>query len=387
LGLPGNVASGIGSAISGGGGNTASGEFSTVAGGKRNTTWSLSDTVGGGQDNAARGGLATVGGGGGNTADGSGSTVGGGQNNTASGFESTVSGGDFNTASGGDSTVGGGVANTANGFRSTVGGDEGNFAGGLNSTVGGGIVNIANGAYSTVPGGSENSAQGDFSFAAGHRAQANHNGAFVWADSVDENFASTGDNQFLIRAAGGVGIGTDNPTERVTVNGNVLAHDFLTPSSKREKTNIQTIEGALEKVQSLRGVSYYGKVTGKREIGLIAEEVGELLPEVVVYEENGVDAKAMDYARLVPVLIEAVKEQQQLLDDKDAQVAALQEDYRELEARMEALEESVRVYHKDAQTGLLPFSATVKWVLTSGLGLLLAIPGLVLGYRQLRQIE
>jgi hypothetical protein len=279
------------------------------------------------------------------------------------------------------------VANTANGFRSTVGGDEGNFAGGLNSTVGGRIVNIANGAYSTVPGGSENSAQGDFSFASGHRAQANHNGAFVWADSVDESFASTGDNQFLIRAAGGVGIGTDNPTERVTVNGNVLAHDFLTPSSKREKTNIQTIEGALEKVQSLRGVSYYGKVTGKREIGLIAEEVGELLPEVVVYEENGVDAKAMDYARLVPVLIEAVKEQQQLLDDKDAQVAALQEDYRELEARMEALEESVGVYHKDAQTGLLPFSATVKWVLTSGLGLLLAIPGLVLGYRQLGQIE
>ena len=52
------------------------------------------------------------------------------------------------------------------------------------------------------------------------------------------------------------------------------------------------------------------KADGKHDIGLIAEEVGEVIPEVVAYEENGKDAKSVDYARLVAVLIEAVKEQQ-----------------------------------------------------------------------------
>jgi hypothetical protein len=50
-----------------------------------------------------------------------------------------------------------------------------------------------------------------YAFAAGRRAKANHTGAFVWADSTDADFASTGTNQFLIRASGGVGIGTGNP--------------------------------------------------------------------------------------------------------------------------------------------------------------------------------
>jgi hypothetical protein len=50
-----------------------------------------------------------------------------------------------------------------------------------------------------------------YAFAAGRRAKANHTGAFVWADSTDADFASTGANQFLIRASGGVGIGTGNP--------------------------------------------------------------------------------------------------------------------------------------------------------------------------------
>ena len=52
------------------------------------------------------------------------------------------------------------------------------------------------------------------------------------------------------------------------------------------------------------------KAGSKHDIGLIAEEVGEVVPEVVAYEENGVDAKGVDYARLTAVLIEAVKEQQ-----------------------------------------------------------------------------
>ena len=55
--------------------------------------------------------------------------------------------------------------------------------------------------------------------------------------------------------------------------------------------------------------------TGKHDIGLIAEDVGQVVPEVVKYEENGVDAQSVDYARLTALLIEAVKEQQKTIDE------------------------------------------------------------------------
>src|SRR5262249_10122041 len=73
--------------------------------------------------------------------------------------------------------------------------------------------------YATVPGGVNNTAAGYSSFAAGRRAKANHQGAFVWADSADADFASTASNQFLIRATGGVGIGTNAPTAQLHVVG------------------------------------------------------------------------------------------------------------------------------------------------------------------------
>jgi len=68
-----------------------------------------------------------------------------------------------------------------------------------------------------VGGGFYNTASGSYSFAAGRKAKADHTGAFVWADGADAYFASTGNNQFLIRASGGVGIGTSSPEEMLHV--------------------------------------------------------------------------------------------------------------------------------------------------------------------------
>ena len=89
-----------------------------------------------------------------------------------------------------------------------------------------------------------------------------------------------------------------------------VADGWGTYSSRRFKTDIQTLPNALDKVEKLRGVSYTLKATGKREIGVIAEEVGKVVPEVVQYEENGVDARSVDYTRLTALLIEATKQQQ-----------------------------------------------------------------------------
>jgi hypothetical protein len=124
-------------------------------------------------------------------------------------------------------TISGGQGNTVAGNGATVGGGGNNDAGGEHATIGGGSVNEANGEYATIAGGIFNRANGDFSMAAGARATALHEGTFVWADNSSVNsFSSTGANQYLIRAVGGVGIGTDTPSSELTVNGEVDADAY-----------------------------------------------------------------------------------------------------------------------------------------------------------------
>jgi hypothetical protein len=107
-----------------------------------------------------------------------------------------------------------------------VGGGFGNTSSGIRATVGGGFQNTASGEYSIIPGGIWNTASGDGSFAAGWRAKALHAGSFVWADTNDVDFASTSANQFLIRASGGVGIGTSSPSSETRLHVQANSDDF-----------------------------------------------------------------------------------------------------------------------------------------------------------------
>ena len=118
-------------------------------------------------------------------------------------------------------------------FPNTVNGNFGTVSGGFNnsatfaSVVGGGWSNLATNSYATVPGGEANVAGGEYSFAAGQQAQALHQGAFVWADSQNAAFASSANDQFLVRAQGGVGINKPNPATALDVNGTVTATTFV----------------------------------------------------------------------------------------------------------------------------------------------------------------
>jgi hypothetical protein len=128
----------------------------------------------------------------------------------------TVGGGYGNSATGEVATVGGGDSNLAGDVGSTVGGGFGNLAKHWYATIAGGIWNLASGEKSTVPGGQANLAGGRFSLAAGYRARVREaatvgggdsdgdEGTFLWADASDFEFASTGPNQFGVRATGGV---------------------------------------------------------------------------------------------------------------------------------------------------------------------------------------
>ena len=208
----------VGATIGGGGSltepNTVAGNGATIGGGYGNVAV-LHATVGGGSGNIATSEGATVGGGVDNVADMNWSTIGGGFNNQTDLFDeySTIGGGHDNMATGESSTIGGGHDNNASGSSSTVAGGDFNVSSGTASSVGGGDQNTASGNYSTVPGGRLTEATRGYTFAAGRRAKANHSGTFVWADSTNLDFASTDENQFLIRAKGGVGIGTNDPSD------------------------------------------------------------------------------------------------------------------------------------------------------------------------------
>jgi len=185
----------------------------TVAGGGSTNVNGLGVT------NRVAGDFGTVGGGGGNQAQGTISTVAGGWFNLASGYISTVGGGQLNIASGDNSVVVGGARNTASGFAATAMGLYNTASGYAATALGSSTAATSNDSTAmgrlTLAGGSASTAMG-------YRAKAQHNGAFVWADSQEADFSSTGTNQFLIRATGGVGINTNHPNgAALAVNGNV----------------------------------------------------------------------------------------------------------------------------------------------------------------------
>ena len=128
-------------------------------------------------------------------------------------------------------------------FYATVGGGQNNTANNSYAVVSGGYNNTA-GYQATVPGGSFNVASGFYSFAAGQRAKALHQGAFVWADSQAADFSSTANDQFLIRAQGGVGIGTNVTTgNALTVAGRIAATGFTGDGSGLTNLNGGNIIG------------------------------------------------------------------------------------------------------------------------------------------------
>ena len=100
-----------------------------------------------------------------------------------------------------------------------------------------------------------------------------------------------------------------------TTTGTITAANFCLASDERLKENIETICCGLDKVKAMRGVSY--TKDGEAQVGVIAQEVEKVVPEVVVEGEDGY--KAVAYSQLVGVLIEAVK-------DLSAQVEELKND-------------------------------------------------------------
>ncbi len=118
--------------------------------------------------------------------------------------------------------------------------------------------------------------------------------------------ASTSDKDMIFRVNDGgseIAALTIDASEAgaATFNDNVTAY-----SDERLKDNIETIENGLDKVEQLRGVTYTRDE--KESIGVIAQEVEKILPEIVLTADDEMGTKSVDYSRLTAVLIEAVKD-------------------------------------------------------------------------------
>jgi hypothetical protein len=133
-------------------------------------------------------------------------------------------------------------------------------------------------------------------------------GVWTWGGSDSYLYGPSGKTLWI-----GVNGLTDRGLKFVTAGHATFSHNltvngsFTESSSIRYKDNIETIKYGLDKVLQLRGVSYTKKDTKLKEVGLIAEEINEVLPDVVIKNEEG-EPDSVSYGRITAILIEAIKE-------------------------------------------------------------------------------
>lgn len=356
--------------------NRVTDEYGTVSGGGNNLagddagteTDARYATVGGGRHNEAAAPYATIAGGGPwdednpehthNRVTDEYGTVGGGGENVAGDADSdttnaagaAVAGGLRNQAECYGCTVGGGMLNLASwsgvpravGFA-TVSGGKSNEATGDYATIGGGQGNTATGQHATIPGGNGNQASGIYGFAAGKGAEAAHSGAFVWADTSDSSsFASTADDQFSARAAGGVRFvlpKSGSPTWRCLLS---YGGTWSCSSDRALKENLVRTEGR-EVLAQLSQVPIYSWSARGQDPAVI--HMGPMAQDFYAAFGLGEDDKHLATIDLDGVALAAIQGLYAMNQELSAANSALREENTvqqaqldDLEARLAALE-------------------------------------------------
>ena len=266
---------------------------------------------------------------------------------TASGNYSTTMG-YISKATGNGSTAIGFIT-TASGNNSTATGQE-TIASGFTSTAMG-FHTVASGFHSSTMGDGTN-ARGDNSTSIGYTTLARANSAFTMGMLNDTSDISTSPstvssidrifqigngtssvnrkNAMTVLRNGNVGIGTISPTTKLCVNGDIAYNNYLGACSDiRYKKDFTPIGHALKSILSIKGFYYFWKqnefpdlkFSDKRQLGFSAQEIEKLFPEIVMTDANGY--KSVDYGRITPVLVEAIKEQQKQINSQQQEIDEL----------------------------------------------------------------
>lgn len=341
-----NVVSGFESAVVAGEGNVVSGGGSFIGGGVTNTVTGGDAVIVGGGLNVASGLYSFVGAGVFNGATNVGSLVVGGSSNVvwsvdgsitggSSNFLHTnatvavISGGYLNVASNYGAAVVAGSGNVAGGFESFIGGGEANVATGTISTIGGGYFNGATGYGSAIPGGFANFASGTNSWAGGTYAAATNHGTFVWSDNSSATaFGSTTDNEFSVRASGGVRFASNaGGTTGVSLVAGGGSWAML--SDRNAKENFAPIDAGevLEKVAKLPVTTwnYHAQADSIRHIGPMAQDFKAAFG-------LGQSDRTITSSDLDGVALAAIKGLNEKLESRDQRIADLEQRLKQLEA-------------------------------------------------------
>ena len=125
------------------------------------------------------------------------------------------------------------------------------------------------------------------------------------------NFRS-GNNLYVDVTNSRVGVGTTVPSTALQVAGTITCVDVNSTSDINLKENIHSIDDPLGKVMQINGVGFRWKDTKEDAIGVIAQDIEEVIPEIV---KNNDHTKTVNYNGLIGVLIEAIKEQQRQIEE------------------------------------------------------------------------
>lgn len=156
-------------------------------------------------------------------------------------------------------------------------------------------------------------------------------------------FSTAGAERVRIASNGNVGVGTTSPTYKFHVVGKVKSDGINETSDARLKKDVTPISNSLAKVLELQGVTYNWKRDEYPEknleegiqYGLIAQELEKVIPELVDTDAEG--WKSIEYSHLVPVLIEALKEQQKIIDAQGNEIGTLKAEMSEGNAHINEL--------------------------------------------------
>ena len=194
---------------------------------------------------------------------------------------------------------------------------------------------------------------------AGFENESGSNNVFI-GNEAGRSYVSADNKLFIANTADKTLIHGDFSSDYVIINGysnNDLnfyvngsaggSNSWNTTSDGRLKKDVQTLDGALDKVLKLRGVSYYWKnkeemaaakgvpadkldygYDSKKHIGVIAQELEQEFPEIVHTSADGF--KSVEYSTLTPILIEAMKEQQTIIEQQNKRIENLEKMLEEL---------------------------------------------------------
>lgn len=115
--------------------------------------------------------------------------------------------------------------------------------------------------------------------------------------------------------------GLESDGSDLRASGNISAAAFINASELAEKENIEAIDNALIKLSSLEGVSFTCDDSDKKELGLIASDTEHVMSELVL--EAGDDLKLVKYNNVVTLLVEAIKDQQEQINELQTELKTL----------------------------------------------------------------